>query len=348
LYTMSDNLNLDSWDSGESHYFNNISDPCLLAAPSASSKYNEDNPVFDTATRGPFQAQFWKAMHDELATLTQEFDCWEYVPRTQEMNVLPSTWAFKIKRYPNGQVKTFKAQFCARGDRQKEGIDYFETWAPVVQWLTVRIVMILAIKLQLISVQCNMTAAFIHARVPAIESIYVHQPRGCHRGKGDEELCLKQTLYGLKQSPRYFFQYVTERLIKQGLTASKLDPCLFISKSLIVIIYVDDILIYGKSDNEINEVIEQLKQDDIALHREGMAEGYLGVDIQQDRNKVILLQERLTKRIITALGLDSKYSTPVNTPAETAALGRDVDGEEASGSVNYASVVEMLLYLGHS
>jgi hypothetical protein len=81
-------------------------------------------------------------MHNELETLTQEFDCWEYVPQTQEMNVLPSTWAFKIKRYSDGQVKKFKAQFCARGDKQKEGIDYFETWAPLVQWSTVRIDMI--------------------------------------------------------------------------------------------------------------------------------------------------------------------------------------------------------------
>jgi hypothetical protein len=58
LYTMSDNLNLDSWGSDESHYFNNILDPRLLAARSASSKYNEDNPSFDTVMRGPFQAQF--------------------------------------------------------------------------------------------------------------------------------------------------------------------------------------------------------------------------------------------------------------------------------------------------
>jgi hypothetical protein len=191
-------------------------------------------------------------------------------------------------------------------------------------------------------------SCFHPCKSPSHETIYVHQPRGFHHGKVDEVLHLKWTLYGLKQSPWYFFQYVTERLIKQGLTASKLDPCLFISKSLIVIIYVDDILIYGKSDNEINELIEQLKQGDIALHREGTAEGYLGVDIQQDGNKITLLQEGLTKRIIIAFGLDSKYSTPVDTPAETAALGRDVDGEEASGSVNYASVVGMLLYLGHS
>jgi hypothetical protein len=62
----------------------------------------------------------------------------------------------------------------------------------------------------------------------------------------------------------------------------------------------------------------------------------------------MLKQEGVTKKIIEALGLDSKYSTPVDTPAESAALGRDVDGKEASSSINYASVVGMHLYLGHS
>jgi hypothetical protein len=139
----------------------------------------------------------------EFKTLTEEFDCWEYIPNPSK-NVLPSTWAFKIKWYPDGRVKKFKARFCARGDRQQEGIDYFETWAPVVQWLTVRIVMALTVKLKLISVQCDITAAFIHGRVPVTETIYVHQPRGFHRGNGDEVLHLKRTLYGLKQSPRFF------------------------------------------------------------------------------------------------------------------------------------------------
>ncbi len=166
--------------------------------------------------------------------------------------------------------------------------------------------------------------------------------------KGDEVLCLKHTLYGLKQMLQYFFHYLTECLIKQGLTALQFDPCLFISKLLIVIIYVDDILIYGKSDAEINDLIERLKCDEIVLHHNGTAEGYLGIDIQWDGNQITLLQEGLTKRIITALGLDSKYTTPVDTPADTAVLVRDTDGKEASRSINYASVVGMLLYLGHS
>jgi hypothetical protein len=206
--SIADNMAIDTWDDGdESCYFNEISDPQILEACSKTSKAKEtDNmPSFDTAIRSPFQAQWWKAMYDELVTIIINFECWDYVKRMPNMNVLPSTWAFKIKWYPDGRVKKFKACICARGDRQKEGIDYFETWAPVVQWSTLRIVMILAIKLKLISVQCDITAAFVHGRVPPMETIYVHQPRGFHCGKGDEVLRLKHTLYGLKQSSRYFF-----------------------------------------------------------------------------------------------------------------------------------------------
>ncbi len=194
--------------------------------------------------------------------------------------------------------------------------------------------------------QCDITSAFIHGRVT--EDIYVHQPRSFHQGKGDEVLKLKRTLYGLKQAPGYFFEYLTERLIKHGFTALKYDPCLFMSKSLMVIIYVDDILIYGKEDKNINDFIEQIKGEDVALHREGTAKGYLGVDIQYDNDTITLKQEGLTKRIITALGLDSKMSTAVDTPAEKSALGRDIDGPSTCGIINYASVIGMLLYLGHS
>jgi hypothetical protein len=86
----------------------------------------------------------------------------------------------------------------------------------------------------------------------------------------------------------------------------------------------------------------------VALHKEGSAEGYLGVDIKQEGNQVALQQKGLTQRIIEALGLDSKYLMPVDTHTDTAALGKDIDGEEASGSINYPSMTGMLLYLEHS
>jgi hypothetical protein len=280
-------------------------------------------------------------MHVELNTLVNEFKCWDLVSRLPTMNVLPSTWAFKIKRFPDGTVKKFKARFCACGDCQKEGIDFFETWAPVVQWLTIQIVVVLAAKLGLRSVQCNITAAFIHGRVPPEEEIYIHQPCGFKQGKVDKVFCLQRTLNGLRQSPRYFYKYFTERLVKQGLTPSKFDPRLFLNSTIIVIIYVDDILIYGWDDKEIDDYIARMKTEDMALHKKGTVEGYLGLNIQRDGNTITFTQIGLTKCIIEALGLDSKFTTAVATPAEKAALGKVVDGPSASGHINYASVIGM-------
>ena len=114
-----------------------------------------------------------------------------------------------------------------------------------------------------------------------------------------------------------------------------------------MIIYVNDILIDGWDEKEIGSLIARMKTEDVALHKEGTAEGYLGVNIQWEGGKITLVQEGLTKRISDALGLNSKYSTSVETPAESSALGKDVDGKDAaSGSINYPSVVGMLLYLG--
>ncbi len=113
LTSLSNNLTLDSWESDHPTFIN-VSDPHILAARTKILKYNDDNPSFDTATRGPFQAEFWQAMQVELNTLENEFDCWELVPHpgnSEENNVLPSTWAFKIKVTPMVESKSSKLHF---------------------------------------------------------------------------------------------------------------------------------------------------------------------------------------------------------------------------------------------
>ena len=71
----------------------------------------------------PFKEEFWKAACVEVKTL-EGMDSWEVVDRTEDMNILQSIWAFKIKRFPDGLIKKFKACFCAPGDQQLEGIDF--------------------------------------------------------------------------------------------------------------------------------------------------------------------------------------------------------------------------------
>jgi hypothetical protein len=80
----------------------------------------DDNPTLEEALGGEHQAEYYQAALNELKVLQETLDCWELVPYVDGMHVLPSTCAFKCKRYPDGCIKKFKARFCARGDRQIE------------------------------------------------------------------------------------------------------------------------------------------------------------------------------------------------------------------------------------
>jgi hypothetical protein len=78
---------MDSWDPTQM----NDSDPHLLAIKMSKSKYNKDNPSFESAVCGPFQAEYWKAMQVELDLLETNFKCWDLVPLTLDMKVISST-----------------------------------------------------------------------------------------------------------------------------------------------------------------------------------------------------------------------------------------------------------------
>ena len=101
---------------------------------------------------GQFADQYWEAAVTEIETLVI-MKAWEVVERQEYMNVLRSTLAFKLKHYPYGLIKKFKASLCARGDMQLEGIYFFETYAPVVQRTSVRLMLILEVFLGLNSKQ---------------------------------------------------------------------------------------------------------------------------------------------------------------------------------------------------
>ena len=72
---------------------------------------------------------------------------------------------------------------------------------------------------------------------------------------------------------------MSNHLSAQGLVPSKLDPCLFVGKFMVVVIYVDDLLIYAKTTTEIDTLISHLRAAGICIRCEGTAEGFLGVNI---------------------------------------------------------------------
>ncbi len=117
MYHLYSNIVIDTWETDEI-YISEVTDPHILAARSSASKHNEDNPSWDTVTKGPFQAEFWQAMRVELNTLVNEFKCWDLVEQLPHMNVLPSTWAFKIKLFPDGTSQNRKRLVLNLNDTQ--------------------------------------------------------------------------------------------------------------------------------------------------------------------------------------------------------------------------------------
>ena len=327
--------------------------PLFLKAHSAASK--EDNPSWKAATQGKFADEYWKAMEVEIATL-EAINAWEVLEYESDTmpNVIRSTWAFKCKRFPDGLIKKFKARFCACGDMQLEGIDLFETYAPVVQWTTFRLIFILEVLLGLKSKQGDVTCAFLHANLAPDETVYVDMPLGFNtKSKNGKRQVLKlnKTLYGLRQSPRAFWKYISKKLELCGLKQSKFDPCLFIGPDVMCIVYVDDLIFWSCNITNIDRVAMELCKLGVALEQEDDAAGFLGVKLDRDSSTGLLKMKQtgLINGVVEALGLDDSYARGKHTPAETRPLVKDADGVAATKGFSYSTVVGMLLYLsGHT
>ncbi len=189
-----------------------------------------------------------------------------------------------------------------------EGVDYFETHAPVVQCTTVRLMLILEILLQLKSKQGDVVAAFVHGKLEENETVHIEMPL-TFRQKGNV-LKFKKTLYGLRQSPRAFWKYLTEAMVAVGMQVSRLDPCLFVSDRVTAVAFVDDILFWSVDEAYINELGAKLREQGLLLEEEGDAAGYLGVEMTKTEEGLIeMKQTGLIDRVLEALGLDSKLAT---------------------------------------
>jgi Reverse transcriptase (RNA-dependent DNA polymerase) len=312
--------------------------PLTLVAKATSS----DTPNWNQAMNGPYASGYWDAMVKEVETLTDK-DAWSEIAREQWMKVVPSTWAFRVKRLPDGSLRKLKARFCVRGDQQTIGVDFFETYAPVVSWTTIRTLLILSTIYNLSSCQVDYTAAFVHAEVK--EDIYIDMPRGFQ--KPGKVLKLKKSLYGLRQSPRNFFEHLKSKFAKLGFKQAASDPCLFISENVVCIVYVDDTLFFSSSQSHINQTLEHLRSEGLELNVEDDVAGFLGVHMKrQSDGSIEMTQTGLIERIIKALGLEQ--ATTRETPAEHGALGSDKDGESGELMFNYKSVIGMLGYLDHT
>ena len=333
-------------------------DNCVLPHPfPLSAKANaDDSPNFNEAMSSPDREGFIDAMHKEINQL-EDFGAWDVVPRSKALKahsrILAVTWVFKRKRYPDGSVKKLKARICVRGDQQVQDVDYFDTFSPVVQWSTIRLMFILSILLNLKTIQVDYTLAFVQA--PADPGTFLEMPKLFEIPGMILEL--KRNLYGQCDSPKKFYEYLKKGLMERGLVPSPHDHCLFMSKEVSVVTCVDDCIFFAKDEAQIRKLIKSLQEppdkfcgkwNQFLLSEEEDYAGFLGIDIstcKDDENVIELLQTGLIDRVSEAVGLGNTTVGKNMTPSRTTLLGKDENGPPRQSSWNYASVIGMLLYL---
>jgi Reverse transcriptase (RNA-dependent DNA polymerase) len=335
-----------------------IRDEVMAMAASSSP----DVMYMDQALREPDGKQFRKAMVDEVAAHTDN-DHWEIIPRSlvpKGTKVLPAVWAMRRKRrLATGEPYKWKARLNVHGGKQEHGVNYWETYAPVIAWDTIRLFLVLAILNKWHTRQIDFVLAYPQADIEC--PIYMDIPSQfeCQGSRKDHCLLLKKNLYGQKQAGRVWNQYLHDGLLARGFRQSAVDMCLYYRKDVALLIYTDDGILIGPSPGDLDAIIELLEAPVVTggkqTHRafnitdEGTLDEYLGVKVEHLPNGTIKLsQPQLIQQNLNDLGFNERTTIKDSPAASTVRLHRDTSGKPYSDEWHYRSIIGKLNFLEKS
>ena len=157
-------------------------------------------------------------MDDEIQALKKN-DTWDLVPRPINHNMVGCRWIFKTKLHANGSIERHKARLVVKGFSQIHGLDFEDTFSPMVRPATIRIILSIAVTYGWPLHQLDVKNVFLHGYLS--EKVYMEQPPGYTDPQFPQHVChLKRALYGLKQAPHAWFQRFNSFFMKLGFILS--------------------------------------------------------------------------------------------------------------------------------
>lgn len=306
--------------------------------------------TYKQAMSGPNQLGWEKAIQAELDNMKRH-DVFSIVELPDGAKSVGTTWVFKDKWSPTGVFIKHKARLCAQGFTQVEGVDYDETYAPTGSKAALRALTAVAAEQDLEIHKMDAVAAFLNG-VPK-ETIYLRVPQGFEIPGKTERTVLKvnKSIYGLKQSPRCWYDELRLFMISIDFRPSTADPCLFIkndgSNPCYVHVHVDDMTIAGTRSSIQNfktQISRRFEMEDL-----GEVSDILGMTIIRNRSArtLSLSQQGYVESLLKSY--DMSNCKPVSTPMEpgthlTPATDEELAEFAASGH-NYRRAVGSLNYL---
>lgn len=284
-----------------------------------------------------------EAMQNELQALEAN-KTWSIVDRPASIHPIGCKWVYKVKRKADGSLERYKARLVAKGYTQTEGIDYFDTFSPVVKMSTVRMLIALAAVKGWHIHQLDVNNAFLHGELQ--EEVYMSIPQGVH-GVPPNKVCkLLKSLYGLKQASRKWYERLSTLLLGLGFKQSHSDHSLFTNISstsyMALLIYVDDIVLVGDHLAPLTSVKKVLDAN-FGIKDLGTLKFFLGLEVVHSPREISVCQRQYCLNLLTDTG--NLGSRPVNTPMDSGSHLYQDDSPLFQDVECYRRLVGKLLYL---
>ena len=260
---------------------------------------------------GSPEAESWiKAMNEEYDSLNEN-NTFTLKKLPDGKRAINGRWVYAVK-HDNSDKEIFKARYVAKGFTQIHGSDYFDTYSPTAKMTSLRILMQFAAENELIVHQLDVKTAYLHAPIDC--EIYMFQPEG-YEQSNDLVCKLNKSLYGLKQSGRNWNTLLHTFFVNNSFIQSSGDACVYftISLSIIILIWVDDIIVAAKTLGLIIKIKDILKSK-FKMKDLGNITNFLGIQFNQLQGNIEMSQCQYVESILLKFGMSN--CNPRYTPCE--------------------------------
>jgi transposase InsO family protein len=249
----------------------------------AQPNLNNEPTSFHEAIQRPDADKWIAAMIAEIDSI-MENRTWTLCDLPPGKNCITVKWVFKIKLDGNNKIERYKCRIVVRGFSQIAGLDFEETFAPIVRIESVRCLFAHAAfeGLHLLHIDCK--TAFLNGQSDV--KLYVEQPEGFIDERYPHKvLWLNKLLYRLKQAPRIWYLLLCNIIISLSFTALESDPSIYRNHSTgaIIAVYVDDILVAAPTEHLTKQFYSNLAKH-FRIENIGPPTTFLGLNISQTQH----------------------------------------------------------------
>ena len=270
------------------------------------------------------QDEGWRTAVSEELTSLEKNGTWKMVKPPPDATIVDSRWIFTEKTI-NG-VKHKKARLVARG-YQQPALDGEEIFAPVARMITLRVLLSIAVEKNFHLQQLDVKSAFL--RSPLNEVVFMKPPDGLQCYSEGEVCMLIKAMYGLRQSPKCWNEFINLELIMLNFKRSKADPCLYFNGISYILIWVDDLFLVSSSVDDLKH-IKQVLMSKMEMHDLSSEEKleFLGLSIVKEKEKITVSQTNLIQKVL-------KQFNMLNCKISKVPIQPKLDLKKEEGNVNF-------------